>query len=309
MPPDWTSATYEITTYGKNGANFTFAKRGDAPKIFTNFYLLFGRVETVMQVASGTGIISSSVLMSDDKDEIDWEFSGNNFGAGNGPNDGKVATNYFGQGVEGYYDRGGYSAVASPQTEFHTYVVDWSETAIIWSIDGNVVRTLLAANADNGSHRYPQSPMQVQLSLWDAGDQNQAGGTVYWAGGYTNLSEAPFTMYVKSVSITNYTPGSAYNYTDKSGTRSSIDVIQGNVSSSSSSTVASSTSSPSSTSVLASGGSLTSSTASTSTLSSTSVAPFSAFRTSTDSASLDSSTGTIHSSGPTSTTIGPASSP
>lgn len=73
-PSNWTVANYEYVKYGKQGAEFTFAKPGDSPQIWTDFYILFGHVDVVAQVAPGTGIISSSVLISDDYDEIDFEF-------------------------------------------------------------------------------------------------------------------------------------------------------------------------------------------------------------------------------------------
>jgi beta-glucanase (GH16 family) len=97
-----------------------------------------GDVEVVMKAAPGVGIISSVVLMSDDTDEIDLEFSGNNFGAAGG----KVQTNYFGKGMIGNYDRGTQPVVEDPQTEFHTYALDWSSASLRWSVDGAAIRTL-----------------------------------------------------------------------------------------------------------------------------------------------------------------------
>lgn len=64
--------------------------------------------------------------------------------------------------------------------------------------------------------------MQVHLGLWDAGDASTAAGTVQWAGGYTDLTKAPFTSYVKSVSITTPNPCASYSYADMSGSASSI---------------------------------------------------------------------------------------
>ena len=64
--------------------------------------------------------------------------------------------------------------------------------------------------------------MQVHLGLWDAGDPATAAGTVQWAGGYTDFTKAPFTSYVKSVSITNANPCASYSYGDNSGAASSI---------------------------------------------------------------------------------------
>jgi len=216
---NWTLADYESVEYGALGAVFTFANRFDAPSISTNFYILFGHVEVVMQAAPGVGIISSSVLMSDDQDEIDWEFSGNDFSRGSGV----VQTNYFGKGIVGDYDRGTYPSVSSPQTQFHSYGLDWSAEELTWSIDGVVVRTLACNNATSGAYQYPQSPMTIQLGLWDGGDPSNQPGTIVWAGGETDMSQAPFTMYVKSVAITNANPCSGgYQYTDTTGSYESI---------------------------------------------------------------------------------------
>ncbi|CAJ2500838.1 Uu.00g036910.m01.CDS01 [Anthostomella pinea] len=55
-----------------------------------------------MQTAPGIGVISSAVLMSDDLDEIDWEFSGNDFGQSTPT----LQTNWFGKGITGIWDRG-----------------------------------------------------------------------------------------------------------------------------------------------------------------------------------------------------------
>ncbi|KAG9723713.1 concanavalin A-like lectin/glucanase, partial [Aureobasidium melanogenum] len=200
VPPDWTLSNYANLNFSSKGAGFTVAKRFDSPQLWSNFFIHYGRVEVVAQVASGTGIVSSAVLLSDDLDEIDLEFSGNNFG----DTVSKGQNNYYGKGITGDYDRASFFNVASPQTQFHTYTVDWTSTALTWSVDGTIVRTLYAANADNGTHQYPQTPAKFQLGIWAAGDYGNAWGTVSWAGGYTDYTQAPFTMYVKSVQITNY---------------------------------------------------------------------------------------------------------
>lgn len=188
-----------------------------------------------MKAAPGTGIISSAVLMSDDFDEIDWEFSGNNFAAGHGA----VQTNYFGKGITDGYDRGTLPQIQDPTADFHTYTYDWSESQLQWIVDGQPIRTLLAANQDTSSHQYPQTPSRLHLGLWDGGGSQQPGGTVFWAGGYTDVSQAPFTMYVKSVHIHNANPGPYYNWTDKTGSSKSIKIVNstGIVGSSSSSGV------------------------------------------------------------------------
>ncbi|KIW72953.1 hypothetical protein PV04_01109 [Phialophora macrospora] len=208
-PPDWILADYAKVDYASpNGANFTIAKRHDAPYIWSWFYVHFGRIEVVMKVASGGGIITGAVMMSDDLDEIDWEFSGNNFGKSSG----SVLTNYFGKGQIGWSDRGAYPAVDAPQDKFHTYALDWQPDRLTWSIDGVTVRSLNNNGATTGSYQYPQTPSRLHLGMWCAGDPDSAAGTVQWAGGYTNFSAAPFSAYVKSVRITTSNICSSYKY-------------------------------------------------------------------------------------------------
>ncbi|KAF9734255.1 hypothetical protein PMIN06_003067 [Paraphaeosphaeria minitans] len=116
-----------------SGLAATFKNRHDAVQTWTKTYIFFGKVNIIMQASAGTGMISNVVLMSDDLDEIDWEWSGNNFG--DFSSQGKVQTNYFGKGVTGWYDRGTTVEVQQPQAQFHTYSIDWNPDRIIWSID------------------------------------------------------------------------------------------------------------------------------------------------------------------------------
>jgi beta-glucanase (GH16 family) len=116
----------------------------------------YGTASVIMQTAPGIGVISSAVLLSDDLDEIDWEISGNNYGA-NTPN---VQTNYYGKGITGYYDRSTQPTIsANSSSNFLNYTFVWTPTAITWMVNGTVVRTLNAASCDNGTHQYPQTPV------------------------------------------------------------------------------------------------------------------------------------------------------
>ncbi|KAL4976991.1 concanavalin A-like lectin/glucanase domain-containing protein [Aspergillus desertorum] len=210
----WVKASGDVT-FGPDGAEFTVAKKGDAPTIDTDFYFFFGKAEVVMKAAPGVGIVSSIVIESDVLDEIDWEVIGGDTT--------QVQTNYFGKGDTSSYDRGTFEAVATPQEIFHTYTVTWSPDAISWIIDGNTVRTLNYADAKGGS-RFPQTPARLRLGIWAGGDSGNAPGTIEWAGGQTDYSAGPFTMYVKSVYIENTYPGSEYTYSDNSGNWQSIKV-------------------------------------------------------------------------------------
>ena len=214
LPSDWSVASYETVSFGPNGAELTFAKRFDAPLIRTNFYFFFGSIEYVVQGAPGKGIVSSMVLLSDDLDEVDWEMTGTGGS--------QIETNYYGKGVPDYNNYQ-YVNVTSPQTEFHTYGVQWSSEALVWYIDNVVVRTVTAAQAGD---YFPQTPMHVSLSLWDGGDPTEAPGTQNWAGGENTFPITEnYTMYIKSVKINNAMPGGGYQYTDMSGSWQSIKVL------------------------------------------------------------------------------------
>ncbi len=193
----------------------------------------------MIQAAPGTGIVTSFVMQSDDLDEIDWEWLGGDTA--------QVQTNYFSKGDTSTYDRGGFSKVNAPQSSFHTYTIDWSPEALVWSIDGVAVRTLAYKDAHGGT-TFPQTPMQIKLGTWDAGASTQPAGTVEWAGGRTPFgagSGAPYTAYYKSLKITDRSNGVAgatsYEYVGTSGTYDNIKVNTDGSSSNSTSTTKSST--------------------------------------------------------------------
>ncbi|KAI5462106.1 concanavalin A-like lectin/glucanase domain-containing protein [Mariannaea sp. PMI_226] len=187
----------------------------------TSKYIFFGRVDVEVRAAPGAGIVTSAVLQSDDLDEIDWEWLG-------GDNT-EVQTNYFSKGDTSTYDRGGFSDVTDPIGTFHTYTIEWTPKAVTWMIDGAVVRTL-PNTGQQGSSGFPQTPMQVKLGTWVAGRPDAAPGTIEWAGGLADFSQAPFVGYYKSISIVDYAGGDApttkavqnYVYGDHSGSAGSI---------------------------------------------------------------------------------------
>lgn len=145
-------------TYDNDGAHFTISGSGDAPTISSNFYIMFGQVDIVAKSAPGIGIVSAAVLISDDLDEIDWEWLGKD--------NSQVQTNYFSKGDDTTFDRGGFSHVSTAQNEYHTYGIEWTASRVVWTIDGQIVRVL-----DNpGNGYYPQTPMQVRIGSWSAGD-------------------------------------------------------------------------------------------------------------------------------------------
>lgn len=210
-------------TYGGNGAVFSISGLGQAPTIATGKYIFFGRVDVEVQAAPGVGIVTSAVLQSDDLDEIDWEWLGGD--------NAQVQTNYFSKGDTSTYDRGAFHPVVNPTGQFHVYSIEWTSKAVVWSIDGTAVRTLTYEAAKGGSG-FPQTPMQIKLGTWVAGRPDAAPGTVTWAGGMADFSQAPFNGYYKSIAITDYAGADApctksvtqYVYGDRSGSWQSIQV-------------------------------------------------------------------------------------
>lgn len=138
----------------------------------------------------------------------------------------QIQTNYFGKGDTTTYDRATFVNIASPQTIFHKYTVDWTSDYIKWYVDDNLVRTLNYADAQGGA-RFPQTPARLRLGVWAGGDPSNSPGTIEWAGGQTDYSQGPFTMYVQSVNIINYTPADEYQWTDQSGSWQSIKAVNG----------------------------------------------------------------------------------
>ncbi|KAK6064210.1 glycosyl hydrolase family 16 [Seiridium cupressi] len=190
LKEDWSVSNYANVTYNTAanlGAEFRFRKRYDAPQLFTNFYIFFGRVDVIMMAAPGTAMISSAVLMSDGFDEIDWEMSGNDFNLTQQFPYGVVQNNYFSKGITGSYDRGQFVYCSHPHVMFHTYSFDWTPEKLDWLIDNRVVRTFKASDADNNEHQYPQTPSKLQLGIWSGGDPDQNQGTINWAGGITDF--------------------------------------------------------------------------------------------------------------------------
>lgn len=205
-------------TYNEDGVSLTMKKRGDNPTLISNFYILFGKVEVVLKAALGQGIVSLFYLQSDTMDEIDIElFGGDPY---------EFLSNYFSQGDTKDFNRGGYHPISSdPRKNFHTYTIEWTPDFVTWSLDGKVVRKL-GLNSPQG---FPQTPMRIYTGVWAGGDPSNAQGTINWAGGLTNYSEAPFTMQIYSMIVADYSSGNSYKYTDKSGKWELIDADGGKV--------------------------------------------------------------------------------
>ncbi|KAK2049574.1 family 16 glycosyl hydrolase [Colletotrichum somersetense] len=199
------------------GAEMTIFEESNAPTLTSKNYLFFGKVEVELQAAPGRGIVTSIVLQSDALDEIDWEFIGSD--------QAQVQTNFYALGIREYTRAGFHKVPFNPMTSFHTYTIEWTKESIIFSIDGDVIRT---ATPEEGN--YPQTPMQLKLGTW-VGGKGTAQGTIDWAGGLADWEKGPFPGYYRSLKVWDYAGGDKaaakqYEYSKGSdGTWQSIQVI------------------------------------------------------------------------------------
>lgn len=184
-------------------------------------YLWFGRVGATIKTSRDVGVVTAFITFSDVQDELDYEFMGYDLD--------NPQTNFYSLGQLNYTNSKNVST-SNTFENWHYYEIDWSEDKTDWLIDGAVVRTLVRAdtwNATSKRYNYPATPSRVQFSLWPAGSDLNAIGTVQWAGGAINWDSQDiqqygyYYAYIKNVSVTTYdlpsflknvTDGSAYLY-------------------------------------------------------------------------------------------------
>ena len=127
----------------------------------------YGRYETRMKAARGSGIISGMFTYTgktyggDPHDEIDFEFLGRDTT--------KVQTNYFVNGEGGHEELTelGFDAGYG----FHTYAFEWRPNSIEWFIDGRSVRKVTRAKGPLPSH-----PGKIGAFVWATHLSDWAGG-------------------------------------------------------------------------------------------------------------------------------------
>ncbi|KAF2773812.1 hypothetical protein EJ03DRAFT_370678 [Teratosphaeria nubilosa] len=224
VPSEFIIASYEdsFLHFGSNGLEFRLEDGYSAPYIWTNKYMHYGTASAIIQTAPGIGVISSAVLLSDDGDEIDYEMSGNDF-TYNVPT---VQTNYYGKAIDGDWDRGTQPQVSANMTShFFNFTQVWTPTSIQWILNGTVIRTQLASDCDTGNHQYPQTPARYHIGVWDAGNPTSPWYTAQWAGGYTETSSFPSSMYLKSIYIQPWKSCAYYKYSDTTGSSDSVECL------------------------------------------------------------------------------------
>lgn len=173
---DWSSSG-EPAEYDSS-VLLTMAQGTVGTLLASTHYVWYGKVSAKMKTSGGAGVVTAFILMSDTKDEIDFEFVGADLLT--------AQTNFYSLGVTNYNNGQNITIPSNSMSNYHTYEIDWQPDQLTWSIDGKALRTLKKSDTWNETanrYSYPQSPARVQLSLWPAGLPTNPQGTINWAGG------------------------------------------------------------------------------------------------------------------------------
>ncbi|PGH01084.1 hypothetical protein AJ80_09067 [Polytolypa hystricis UAMH7299] len=225
---DWVASGQPLTTGGN--LLLTMAPETVGTLLASNHYMWYGKTTARLKTSRGKGVVTAFILLSDVKDEVDFEWIGSNLQ--------DVETNYYFQGITDY-SNGDTFKTEDTFNNFHLYEIDWTPEAVKWSIDGKVVRTLerkSTFNATTDQYNYPQSPSRVQLSLWPGGLPSNGEGTIEWAGGLVNWEHPDITNHgyyyatFDEVTIECYDPpanadikgDTSYIFKDASGTEDTV---------------------------------------------------------------------------------------
>lgn len=193
-------------------------------------YMWYGNMKATFKTSRGQGVVTAFILLSDVKDEIDYEFVGADLET--------AQSNYYFQGIPNYDNELNIS-LSDTFNNYHTYEVDWTPDTITWLVDGQVGRTKKRSdtwNATSNQWDFPQTPARVQLSLWPAGLASNGQGTVDWAGGLVDWNSADiqnngyYYASFESVTISCYNgssgvgtnTGKSYTYSSVAGTNDTV---------------------------------------------------------------------------------------
>ncbi|KAH0613757.1 uncharacterized protein H6S33_005643 [Morchella sextelata] len=228
---DWV-ADGEPTIYD-NQLLLTMAPETVGTVLASTTYVWYGKISATLKTSRGKGVVSAFILLSDMKDEIDYEWIGVDLDT--------AQTNFYWQGVPNYTNGGNITLSEDTYNNFHTYEIDWTPDTVTWSVDGQVGRVLKKSDTYNSTtkqYNYPQTPARVQLSLWPGGLASNAPGTIAWAGGEIDWDSQDikdngyYYVTFKEVKIECYDPPSdaqkdgsgsvSYIYDDAAGYESNV---------------------------------------------------------------------------------------
>lgn len=181
--------------------------------------LHYGTIEATLKVSPGMNVVSSFILMAENKDEIDFEFVQNTINKTN-----IIQTNYFYKGIPIFDKNAKMYKTKNPLADFyHTYSIRWTPDFYEWYFNNYTLRKLFRNETTN----YPNSPSKIQFGIWEAKPSS-------WAGTGINWNSQPYVLSIKSIKL-------SCNSTSTSTTSTSTTISE-SVSASSTSTSTSTTS-------------------------------------------------------------------
>lgn len=202
---DWVSQGEPVVYDGK--VLLTMPAHSVGTVMASTTYMWYGNVKATLKTSRGAGVVTAFILLSDVKDEIDYEYVGTELDV--------AQTNYYFQGIPDcklapslpVWLQPGTGLTMPPQDDnsanislsdtyanFHTYEMQWTPDSITWLVDGKVGRVKKRSDTWNKTSNqwdFPQTPARVQLSIWPGGASTNAKGTIDWAGGPIDWDNAP----------------------------------------------------------------------------------------------------------------------
>ncbi|ATY61824.1 Glycoside hydrolase, family 16 [Cordyceps militaris CM01] len=219
----------EVVQYN-DYALMTMAKDTPGTVLASTEYMWYGNVKATMKTSRGRGVVTAFILLSDVKDEIDYEWVGVDLGMSQ--------TNYYYQGITNYGNSGN---ITTDDTfgSWHEYEIRWTPDKVEWLVDGTTHRTKERKDTWNktaNAWAFPQTPARIQLSIWPGGKASNPPGTINWAGGVISWdtpdvkNNGYYYAAVKSVEVKCYSAksapgtnsGKSYVYTDARATNDTV---------------------------------------------------------------------------------------
>jgi len=148
--------------------------------------LHYGTIEATLKVSPGMNVVSSFILMAENKDEIDFEFVQNTLNKTN-----VIQTNYFYKGIPIFDKNAKMYKTKNPLADFyHTYSIRWTPDFYEWRFNNYTLRKLFRNETTN----YPNSPSKIQFGIWEANPSS-------WAGTGINWNSQPYILSIKSLKL------------------------------------------------------------------------------------------------------------
>jgi hypothetical protein len=148
--------------------------------------LHYGTIEATLKVSPGMNVVSSFILMAENKDEIDFEFVQNTINKTN-----IIQTNYFYKGIPIFDKNAKMYKTKNPLADFyHTYSIRWTPDFYEWRFNNYTLRKLF----QNETTNYPNSPSKIQFGIWEAKPSS-------WAGTGINWNSQPYVLSIKSIKL------------------------------------------------------------------------------------------------------------